>query len=444
VNQTPETHYAKSGDVSIAYQVLGSALIDLVFVHGFIQNLALVWDLPPLARYFRRLASFSRLILFDRRGVGLSDRVPTVPPLETRMDDIRAVMDAADSQRAAVFGSSEGGPTAALFAATYPERTTALIMYGTYARGSWAPDYPWADKPDAIERQLNEMAQSWGTQEYADRTAREVAPSLADDERFRRWMLDWMRLSASPAAAIALERMAIDVDVREVLPTIRVPTLILHKAEDQPEAARYMAARIPGAKYVELPGADHIAFVGTTDQIPDHIEEFLTGARTEPELDRVLATVLFTDIVKSTAKSAELGDRRYREVLEDHHAVVRNELQRFRGREVDTAGDGFFATFDGPARAVRCARAIVEAVRPLGIEIRAGCHTGEVEVVADAVRGIAVHIGSRVASLAMPGEVLVSQTVKDLVAGSGLVFEDAGEHELKGVPDRWRLYRVVG
>ena len=442
--EIPEIRYAKTPDgVHIAYQVLGDAPIDLVFVHGFIHNLRVAWEMPLLARYYRKLASFSRLILFDRRGCGLSDRIADVPTLELRMDDIRTVMHAAGSSRAAIFGSSEGGPTAALFAATHPERTTALIMYGTYAKGSWAPDYPWGVKPEDLEREILEDVASWGTAEYADRLAREIAPTQADQEAFRRWWLDWMQLSLTPAAVAQLDRMGVEVDVRDVLPSIQVPTLVLHKEGDGIDEGRYVADRIPGAAFIELPGAEHSAFIGTTDMIPDEIEEFLTGARSAPEFDRVLATVLFTDIVGSTEKAAQIGDRSWRELVEHHHSAVRTMLASYGGTEVDTAGDGFFATFDGPLRGIRCAQAIVERVRPLGIEVRAGLHTGEVGTIDAKAGGIAVVIGSRVGSEAGPSEVLVSRTVKDLVAGSGLTFEDRGEHELKGVPDRWRLYRVV-
>ena len=440
----PEIRYAKTSDgVHIAYQVLGDAEIDLVHVHGWVHNVAYAWEYPPLAHYYRRLASFSRLLLFDRRGVGLSDRVSDAPTLEARMDDIRAVMDAAGSERAAVFGSSEGGSTAALFAATYPERTIALIMYGAYARGGWAPDYPWGNKPEEVEREIEEVERSWGTQSYSDEVLREIAPDRARDDAFRRWWANYMRVSASPAAAVALERMAVDIDIRDVLPTIRVPTLVLNRAEDAADEARYIAERIHGARYVELPGADHLAFVGTTDLIPDEIEDFLTGVRRGPYADRVLATVLFTDIVGSTEMQGRLGDRGWKELVERHHAAVRSALGHWRGVENDTAGDGFYATFDGPARAINCALEITERVRDLGIEVRAGIHTGECEVIEGKCGGLTVSIGARVAAKAGPSEVLVSRTVKDLTAGSGLAFEDADEHELKGVPDRWHLYRVV-
>ena len=439
---TPETRYARSGDVNIAYQVIGQGPLDLVYVMGWVTNLEAFWQEPSVARFFQRLASFSRLILFDKRGTGLSDRVPIkeLPTLEQRMDDVRAVMDAAGSDRAALFGVSEGGPMSVLFAATYPQRTSALVLYGSYAKRLRDPDYPWAPTPKERERWYNLLEQGWGG--VVDIGT--MAPNA--DPHFREWWARYLRMSASPGAALALGRMNAEVDIREVLPSIRVPTLILHRTGDldmDVGGARYMASRIAGAKYIELPGDDHIPFVGDQEVILDEIEEFLTGARQHAELDRVLATVLFTDMVGSTERSAALGDKRWSDLLEAHNRVMREKLDRFRGREVDTAGDGFFATFDGPARAVRCACAMRNELARLGIEIRAGLHTGECELVGDKVRGISVHIGSRVASLARPGEVLVSSTVKDLVAGSGLEFEDRGLHTLRGIPGEWRLFGVI-
>ncbi len=440
----PETKYAKSGRVNIAYQVLGNGALDLVFVMGWVSHLDYFWEEPSFARFLRRLASFSRLILFDKRGTGLSDRVPDteLPTLEQRMDDVRAVMDAVGSQRAALFGVSEGGPMCALFAATYPERTIALAMYGTFAKRVWAPDYPWAPTPEGRQKWFDLLAQEWGG--VVDLPT--LAPSVASDERFRQWWATYLRRSVSPGAALAFGRMNTQVDIRHVLPAIRIPTLILHRTGDldvDVGGARYMAERIPGAKYVELPGIDHLHWVGNQDAILEEVEEFLTGVRHGPELDRVLATVMFTDIVGSTERAAQLGDRRWRDLLETHHTLVRKELERFRGREIDTAGDSFLATFDGPARAIRCSVAINETVRPLGIEIRAGLHTGEIEVMGDQVGGLAVHIAARVAANAGPSEVLVSQTVKDLVAGSGIRFADRGSHILKGVPEEWRLFAVM-
>jgi pimeloyl-ACP methyl ester carboxylesterase len=438
----PETRYAKSGEVNIAYQVVGDVPRDLVLVPGWVSNVEVLWEEPGLSRFLRRLATFSRLILFDKRGTGLSDRVADMPTLETRMDDVRAVMDAVGSESAALLGYSEGGPMCALFAATYPARTTALIMGGGYARRTWAPDYPWAPTAQEHQRFIEMCQREWGGPVGLEMRA----PSVARDERFRQWWARYLRMSASPGANIALLRMNAEIDIRDVLPAIRVPTLILHSLGDpgiDVRGSRYMAERIPGAKYVELPGSDHLPWVSDADAILDEVEEFLTGVRHGPEPDRVLATVMFTDIVGATERAAALGDRRWRDLLDAHHALVRRELTRFRGREVDTAGDGFLATFDGPARAIRCACAISDGARQLDLEIRAGLHTGECEQVGDKVGGIAVHIGARVAAMAASHEVLVSSTVKDLVAGSGLRFADRGVQTLKGVPGEWRLFAVA-
>jgi pimeloyl-ACP methyl ester carboxylesterase len=440
----PETSYAKSGDVNIAYQVVGEGPLDLVFVPGWVSHLEYFWEEPSFARFLRRLASFSRLILFDKRGTGLSDRVALddLPTLEQRMDDVRAVMDAVGSRRAALMGTSEGGPLCLVFAATYPERTAALVMVGAYARRLWAEDYPIGASADDYNAFLEDVRLNWGGPVGLDRRA----PSVAHDERFRTWWATYLRMSASPGAAYALTRMNGQVDARHALPAISAPTLVIHRTGDRSlpvEGARYMAERIRGAKLVELPGDDHLPYVGDQDEILDEIEEFLTGVRHGPDADRVLATVLFTDIVGSTDRAAELGDRRWRQLLDSHHDIVRRELNRWRGREVATAGDGFLATFDGPARGIRCACGIRDAVQTLGLEIRAGLHTGEIELSGDDVAGIAVHTGARVAASAEPGEVLVSSTVKDLVAGSGIEFEERGEYELKGVPGTWRLYAVV-
>jgi pimeloyl-ACP methyl ester carboxylesterase len=443
----PETRYARSGDVNIAYQVTGEGPRDLVYVPGWISNIELMWEEPAMARFLDRLASFSRLILFDKRGTGLSDRVSNeeLPTLEQRMDDVRAVLEAVGSERAALFGHSEGGNMCVLFAATYPERTAALVTLGCFAkRRDPDDDYPWAPTADNREESVADIERNWGRLRLQD--VEYYAPSRLGDEQFVRNLEQYLRRSASPGAAAALLRMNSYIDVREVLPTIRVPTLVLHRGGDHDvdvAEGRYLASKIPGAKFVELPGDDHWISAGNPGEIADEIEEFLTGTRPAPELDRVLATVLFTDIVGSTERAAELGDRSWRELLHTHDAAVRRELDRFRGREVDTAGDGFLATFDGPARAVRCAISAGEAVRDLGVEIRAGIHTGECEVDGPKVRGIAVHTGARIASLAGPSEVLVSQTVKDLVSGSGLAFEDRGFHDLKGVPGEWRIYAAV-
>ncbi len=445
----PATRYAKSGDVNIAYQVVGEGPLDLVYVPGWVSNVDLNWEEPNYARFLERLASFSRLILFDKRGTGLSDRVPVekLPTLEQRMDDVRAVMDAAGSEQAALFGTSEGGPMCTLFAATYPERVRSLVMYGSFARGLPEGDYPWAatrwaTTPDDLEGMLDMFDETWGEPETL---LGFWGPSIAEQERYKRWWARYLRMSANPAAGVALARMNHQVDVRQVLPTIHVPTLILHRAEDSlvlAEGSRYMADRIPGAKYVELPGEDHLWFFGDQDALLDEVEHFLTGTRQVRQPDRVLATVLFTDIVGSTERAAELGDERWRELLASHEAIVRDELERHRGREVKMLGDGVLATFDGPARAIHCARGICEEVRALGIEIRAGLHTGECEMLNGDVGGIAVHTGARVSGKAAAGEVLVSSTVKDLVAGSGIEFEDRGVHQLKGVPGEWRLFAV--
>jgi pimeloyl-ACP methyl ester carboxylesterase len=443
----PETQYARSGDVNIAYQTVGEGPRGLVYVPGWVSNVELMWEEPAFARFLERLASFSRLILFDKRGTGLSDRVSNdeLPTLEQRMDDVRAVLEAVGSERAALFGHSEGGNMCALFAATYPERTTALITLGCFAkRRDPDDDYPWAPAADDRDETVADVERNWGHLRPED--VEYYAPSRVGDEKFVRNLEQYLRRAASPGAAAALLRMNSYIDVREVLPTIRVPTLVLHRTGDHDvniAEGRYIAAKIPGAKFVELPGDDHWFPASDTTDITDEIEEFVTGTRPAPELDRVLATVLFTDIVGSTERAAKLGDRRWRELLNTHDAAFRRELDRFRGHEVDTAGDGFLARFDGPARAVRCALSAGEAVEQLGIEIRAGIHTGECELDGPKIRGIAVHTGARIASLAGPGEVLVSQTVKDLVSGSGLAFEDRGVHELKGVPGEWRVYAAV-
>jgi pimeloyl-ACP methyl ester carboxylesterase len=438
----PETRYAKNGGVNIAYQVVGEGPRDLIYVPGWISNVELNWEEPALAHVLERLASFSRLILFDKRGTGLSDPVPTdrLPTLEERMDDVRAVLDAVGSEETAVFGFSEGGLMSMLYAATYPERTTALLLFGVFAKRLWSPDYPWAPKPDDRARVIAELERDWSAQMDLD----DLVPS--EDDAFKDRLATYFRRSASPGAAVALMRMNTQLDVRDVLPTIQAPTLVMHRKGDRDasvEEGRWIASRIPGATFIELPGDAHTLWAGNPDEVVDEIEEFLTGTRRGPEPDRVLATVLFTDIVGSTEQATRLGDRRWRDLLERHHALVREQLDRFQGREVDTAGDGFMATFDGPARAIRCASAVQGAMRGLGLEVRAGLHTGECELFGDKVAGVAVHTGARVAAAAGPGEVLVSQTVKDLVAGSGIEFEQRGTHVLKGVPGEWRLYAVT-
>lgn len=448
--EIPEVRYAKNGEVCLAYQVLGEGSVDLLYVPGFASNLVWNWELPSYARFLRRLSSFCRLIVVDRRGCGLSDRLSPedLPPLEILAEDLGVVLDAAGSERVSLFGAEDGGLTCSLFAATRPDRVHRLVLYTLDPGG----DQPWEGSWDREqwESYLARIAAGWGTQAFArwDPAGGLVtgAPSLVDDRRTVEWYTAWLQLAASPSAAVALFRIYMETDVQPVLSSIRVPTLLLHPVGDRLEPideGRYLANLIPGAQLIELPGEDHLWFVGDTDSAVDGIQEFLTGARPAHDLDRVLATVLFTDIVGSTKKSAELGDSVWKELLASHDERAKAEIERFHGRYVNSTGDGLLATFDGPARAVRCAQSIAEALQPLGLEIRAGCHTGEVELVGDHVRGIAVHIGARVTALAGPGEVFVSSTVKDLVAGSGLGLEDAGEHELKGVPDRWRLYQVI-
>jgi pimeloyl-ACP methyl ester carboxylesterase len=423
--------------------VMGEGPIDLVLVPGWVSNIDVFWEEPRLARLLTRLASFSRLILFDKRGTGLSDRVNDMPSLEVRMDDVRAVMDAVGSRRAALFGYSEGGAMCILFAATYPERVSTLILGGAFARRTSTADYPWGPTETQQLAFVDQMEREWGGAVGIEARS----PSLASDERYRQWWARWLRSSASPAAAATLIRMNMDIDVRDVLPAVRVPTLILHSVNDrliEIGAARYMADRIRESKLVELQGIDHIPWGADADLIVEEIEEFLTGARTGVDPDRVLATVLFTDIVDATARASRVGDRGWHDLLNSHHALVRRELKHFRGREIDTAGDGFLASFDGPARAVRCACAISNGVRALGLEIRAGLHTGECELMmGDKLGGIAVHTGARVVAEASAGEVLVSSTVRDLVAGSGLLFQDRGVQSLKGIPGEWRLYAVA-
>ncbi len=438
----PTVKYAKSGDVSVAYLVAGNAGPDLVLVPGWASNVEFLWNEPLAMPWLRRLASFSRLIMLDRRGAGLSDRVGGLPSVEERMDDVRAVMDAVGSQQAVLFGISEGGPMCITFAATYPERTSALILYGTFARLLSADDYPVGVAPETFEPFEKRVYERWGT----GVSLRAFVPSMADDEAVRAAWARLERLSVSPAGIRALLKIAVATDVRHILPVVRVPTLVLHAEGDLPipiALGRYIAERIPGARFVALPGADHAMVGHNADRLLDEVEEFVTGVRHGPEPDRVLATVMLADIVESTALAAELGDRAWRDRLEAYYALVREALARFRGRELDTAGDGFLAAFDGPARAVRCACAVVREVRRLNLEVRVGLHTGECEIMGEKLSGIAVHTGARVAALAASGEVLVSGTVKDLVAGSGITFDDRGVQTLKGVPGEWRLYAVA-
>ncbi len=431
----PVTQYAKSGEVHVAYQAFGDGPINLVLVPGFVSNVENYWDEPDLARFLRRLGGYARVVTFDKRGTGMSDRVAELPGLDQRMDDLRAVMDAAGMEQAALLGISEGAPLCVLFAATYPDRCRALALYGSFSRFSY-----WFPTDEALAAFFTYVEQAWGTGGSVQR----FAPSRANDASFQRWWGRNERLGASPAAVTALMRMNCQIDISGILPAVRVPTLVIHRTGDKAvnvEGGRDMAAHIPGARLVEIPGIDHIFYVGeNAGQISDAIEEFLTGSRAPVPIDRVLATVLFTDIVCSTEKAAALGDQRWRDLLDRHHATIRSNLARFRGHEVKTTGDGFLVTFDGPARAVRCACAIAKDIRPLGIEIRAGLHTGECEMIGDDVGGIAVHIGARVAALAAASEVLVSSTVKDLVAGSGLRFADRGTETLKGIAGEWRIF----
>jgi class 3 adenylate cyclase len=443
-----EVQYAKSGDIHIAYQVTGDGPLDLVWVPAFVGHVELEWALPGFPEFIEQLSSFARLIRFDKRGTGMSDRVSGVPTLETRMDDVRAVLDAVGSRRAAFYGLSEGAAMSILFAATYPQRTAALVLRSAFPRQMWAPDYPWGRSEEEYEREVERDLRLFGPRDRALEAIR--ARGRFDDDEAGAFV-DLIRFSSSPGSLEALHRMNKEIDVRHVLPAVRVPTLVLRGSEDTvlpPDLARYVASRIPTARLVEIPGIGHLALGKSIARLAQEVERFLrevweAGGWEEEEPDRVLATVLFTDIVGSTAKAVELGDRAWRELLERHHTLIRRELVRFRGAELDVAGDGFFARFDGPARAVRCACAIVDALREVGLEVRAGLHTGECEVMDGKVGGVAVHIGARVAREATPGEVLVSSTVKDLVAGSGLRFRERGSAELKGLGEKWRLFAVV-
>jgi class 3 adenylate cyclase len=441
--EVPQTRYARSKEGSVAYQIVGDGPRDLVFIPWWATNVEIMWEEPTIARFLNRLGSFSRLLCFDKRGAGVSDPVPlaALPTLEQWSDDVRTVMEAAGSQRATLLGFAHGGQMAMLFAATYPAQTSALVLLDSFACQFGDDDRPWSFSFGSVPHSLDEIEELWGTGARLD----VFAPRAARDERFRRWYGRYERLSLSPRMLRAVVASDFEKDLRGILPSIRVPTLVLHRAGNRfidVRKGRYLAEHIAGARFVEVPGDDHLFHMGETEIILNEIEEFLTGERPVPEIDRVLATVLFTDIVGSTERAAALGDHAWRSLLDSHHEVARRELERHRGREVEFAGDGLLATFDGPARAIRCACAIAEGVRALGVEIRAGLHTGEIELAGRSVRGIAVHIGARVAAEAGPGEVLVSSTVKDLVAGSGLRFVDRGLRVLKGVPDEWRLYRV--
>jgi class 3 adenylate cyclase len=433
--------YAKSGDLHIAYAVEGDGPIDLVWIPPWISQVEYLWAEPSLERVMARLTQFARVITFDRRGSGLSDPFFGAPTLEEQMDDVLAVMDAAGSESAAMCGTLEGGPMAALFAATHPDRTDALVLYATFARATWAPDYGWAWPAEERDRRMDELIARWGE----GFVAAGVAPSKVADPGFMEWAGRLERLAASPSTIRRIIKLIGEFDVRGVLPSIRVPTLVMHRGGDsfiKVEHSRYIASKVPGARYVELEGDENMFSLGDWEALIGEIEEFLTGTRHETEPDRMLATVLFTDICDSTRRAAEMGDRGWRFLLERHDALFRQALERHRGREVKRTGDGFLATFDGPARAIRCAASIAEAMGSLGLQVRAGLHTGELEVMDGDLGGLAVHIASRVMSAAEPNEVLVSGTVKDLVVGSGIDFEDRGERELRGVPGEWRLYAV--
>jgi class 3 adenylate cyclase len=438
----PIARYARSGDVHIAYIVEGEGPVDLVWIPPWISQVEYLWSEASMAAVLDRLKSFARVITFDRRGSGLSDPLHGAPTIEEQMDDVLAVLDAAGSERPAIAATLEGGPMAAMFAASHPDRVSHLIMYATFARSVHAPDYDWAWPAEERKARMDACVERWGE----GLVAGSVAESRMGDARFMEWAGRLERLAASPATIARIFDLIGEFDVREVLPSIRVPTLVMHRRDDtfiNVEHSRYLAERVPGARYVELEGADNMFAVGDTEAIMGEVEEFITGTRHAREPDRMLATVMFTDIVDSTQRAADLGDRDWREILERHDQLFRRALDFHRGREIKRTGDGFLATFDGPARAIRCAASVTEAVRELGLELRAGLHTGELEVMSDDLGGLAVHIAARVMSRAEAGEVLVSGTVKDLVVGSGIDFEDRGTHELRGVPGDWRLFRVT-
>jgi class 3 adenylate cyclase len=439
----PETNYVKSGDIHIAYQTLGTANQDLVYLAGIFSHIELQWEHPLYERFLTRLSSFVRLIMLDMRGVGLSDRAGQLPLLEDQMDDLTAVLDRVGASKTAIFGASQAAPMAILYAASFPEKVSALVLYGAYASAQRREDYSWGRDPEWIAQFLAQLENRWGQGTFLE----QVAPSQTGDAVFQEWWARFERFSSSPGNAVAYARAHINDDVRDLLGSVSVPTLVIQRAGDTYRGAgqgKYLAERIPGARFVELQGRDHLPFVGNSDEIVEEIEEFLTGARSGSELGRVLATILFTDIVDSTGKAVELGDSRWNRLLASHNQIINLQLSKHRGRLIDTAGDGVLALFDGPARAIRCALAIRDSVHDLGLRVRVGLHTGEVEVGADDISGLGVHIGARIAALAGPDEVLVSRTVKDLVAGSGIGFQERGVHELKGVPDRWELFFVSG
>jgi class 3 adenylate cyclase/pimeloyl-ACP methyl ester carboxylesterase len=442
-----DVRYARSSGAAIAYQVVGTGPVDLVFVPDYMSNLVFGWEWPRWREFYLRLARFSRLILFDKRGTGLSDYTGAFPTLETRMEDLRAVLDAAGSDRTSLLAAQEGCAMAALFAATYPERTKALVLFQPSVAGD--PDHPeWGVRGTAETREqgLAELAalrDGWGTQEYCDEMLTQIAPSLASDPEERTWFANWLRCGATPAAAYALNRMYIETDLRDVLPAVRVPTLLLSRGDGADASTKLVADRLPSSQTVRLPGEDFWGLF-LSDEVPDEVERFLAGNSAEADdADRVLTTLMFTDLVESTRRLAVGGDAEWRDVLTRHHVVIRQELRRHRGREVDTSGDGFFATFDGPARAIRCAADIRARISELGLDVRVGIHTGECELVDDKPVGVAVHTAARVMGSGGAGDIVVTAAVKDLVAGSGIVFDDRGEAALKGIPEPTHLYVVT-
>jgi len=438
----PETKYTKIGNINIAYQVVGSGPKDLVLVPGWISNIDVFWEEPSMVRFLNRLASFSRLILFDKRGTGLSDRVTDSPMLEERMEDVRAVMDAVGSERATLLGYSEAGTMVALFAATYPERTSAIIMISSFARRIMTEDYPWGATKEEYQSFIDDIQRNWGGP-----VGMEVrVPSRINDEPFKRWWAKLLRMGASPGTAAAITRMNIEIDVRDILPSIKVPALIIHALGDKTVVighGKYLAENIPNSIFVVVDTEDHVPWVGAPTEILGAVEEFVTGIKTQGSVQRVLNTLMFTDIVDSTRLAHSMGDNKWRDLLESHDAIIRHELSIYRGKEIDTAGDSFFASFDGPARALRCAQAVIQSLKINGISVRVGIHTGECELRGDNLAGIAVHIAARIAALAAKQQILVSRTVKDLVAGSGIEFRDFGSHPLKGVSEDWQLFEVI-
>jgi class 3 adenylate cyclase len=437
----PETKYARSHGVHVAYQVFGRGPHDLVFAPGWASHIEYAWEEPMYARYLERLGSFARVIWFDKRGTGMSDRVSGFPILEERMDDLTAVMDAAGSERASLLGLSEGGSMSALFAAMHPERVVSLILYGAFAKRLRSPDYPWAPTRAERERWIGRIEAEWGTSaELAT-----LAPSVSKDKAFARWFATFSRLSASPSAIVDLARMNTNIDIREVLPSVHVPTLVIHRSGDRDVDVgngRFLAGHIPGAKFLELPGNDHLWWVGDTDRILDEVQEFVTGNRAPRSVERVLTTVMFTDIVNSTVRARALGDRKWADLLTLHNQRIRRELRRFGGREVKSTGDGMLATFNGPATGIRCGAAILRTMRDLRLPVRVGIHSGECEILGKDVAGLSVHIASRVAGKANGTNVVVTRTVRDLVSGSGIAFRELGRHTLKGVEGSWTLFEA--